>query len=296
VNFAGKLERRARSVARRVLAVHRNRTARGPRAVYAGILDGERLWLAVDREAGEPALLDVSTGDLVRPVSDLPEGHAETEPSFRSVRWPLSGVLPASADAEFEVVVVRGRDGHATTETVRVETLPDPPGPNRTLDSDDPGWQFILVREPRGALRVRRRQRPSVARVVDAQYVNRTAAITVEPLGRESAELLMLDQAQGVVLARLPMEATDRGFRRVIVDADVPTDPGPYFAAFGTPEDHVPIVRRNNDLFITDPGSALLPVVTEHGGDADAVRLRFGPEGMLRFVRPQPEPLKETTA
>ena len=92
------------------------------------------------------------------------------------------------------------------------------------------------------------------------------------------------------------MEATDRGFRRVVVDEDVPAGPGHYLAAFGTPDDHVPIVRRDNDLFITDPSSAMLPVIIEPGGDDDSVRVRYGPEGLLRFVRPQPDPLKGTTA
>jgi hypothetical protein len=294
VKTVGPLERRARSLARRTRDHFRNRTGRGPRAVFAGILDGERLWLALDREAGQPALVDLATGELMRPESDLPQGHDEIEPDYRSVRWPLSRVLPDSDGAEAEVVAV-GDDG-ATWETVRVVTLPEPPGPNRTLDSDHDGWQFILVRGPRGALRVRRRARPPVSRVVEARYVNRTAAITVEGLGRERGELLLLDRTQSVVLARLPMEATDRGFRRVVVDEDVPTDPGPYFAAFGVPEDHVPIVRRNNDLFITDPSSAMLPVIIEPDGDEDSVRLRYGPEGMLRFVRPQPEPLTEGPA
>jgi hypothetical protein len=296
VNIFGPLERPARSVARRARDRYRNRTGRGPRVVYAGILDGERLWLALDREAGEPALVDCATGELIRPESDLPEGHADTEPGFRSVRWPLSDVLPVSDGAEVEVVAVRDSGGQVTTEIVRVQTLPEPVGPNRTLDSDEDGWQFILIRERKGALRVRRRARPPVARVVEARHVNRNAAITVESLGRDSADLLLLDRTQQFVLAQLPMQATDLGFRRVVVDDDVPTEPGPYFAAFGTPEDHVPIVRRDNDLFIIDPSSALLPVIIKPGSDGDAVRLRFGPEGMLRFVRPLPEPLKETTA
>ena len=292
----GTLERRARSVARRARNRYRQRTGPGPKAVFAGILDGERLWLALDREAGEPALLDLATGELLHPESDLPEGHSDTEPDFRSVRWPLSGVLPDSDGAEAEVVAVRNRDGHTTTEKVRVRTLPEAAGPNRTLDSDDERWQFILIRGRMGDLRVRRRARPVVSRVVEAEYLHRTAAITVDPLGRESADLLLLDPTQSVVVARLPMEATSRGFRRVVVDEDVPAEPGSYVAEFGTPEDHVPIVRRNNDLFIVDPASAMLPVIIEPGGDEDAVRVRYGPEGILRFVRLQPEPLKETPA
>jgi hypothetical protein len=294
VKFVGTLEQRARSLARRTRDHFRDRTGRGPRAVFAGILDGERLWLALDREAGQPALVDLATEKLLRPYSDLPEGHDETEPDYQSVRWPLSRVLPVSDGAEVEVVAV-GDDG-ASYETVRVETLPDPAGPNRTLDSDDPRWQFILVRGPRGALRVRRRARPTVSRVLEARYVDRTAAITVESLGRESADLLLLDRTQRVVLARLPMETTERGFHRVVVDADVPNETGPYLAALGTPGDRVPIVRRDNDLFMADPHSAMLPVIIEPGGDEDSVRLRYGPEGMLRFVRPQPEPPKESPA
>ena len=296
MNVTETLGHRARTVARRTRDHYRTRTGRGPRAVFAGILDGERLWLALDRGVGAPALVDLATGDLLHPESDLPDGHADTEPGIQSVRWPLSGVVPFSDGAEVEVVAVRDGGRESTSETVRVERLPAPVGPNRTLDSDDDRWQFILVRGPGGALRVRRRARPPVARVIEAQYVNRSAALTVESLGRESADLLLLDRRQRVVLARLPMEVTDRGFRRVVVDQDVPAEPGAYSAAFGTPEDHVPIVRRDNDLFIADPSSAMLPVIIEPGGDEDSVRVRYGPEGMLRFVRPEPEPLKETTA
>lgn len=275
--------------ARNAARVTRNRVRRKllqwPSAVYANILDGQRLWLALPADAGEPALRDPETGEIIHPVDDLPTGHADTEPGYRSVRWRLDEVLPRADDARLDVVALQGRGQELRPRPVQVTEL-DQPGAARALTTPDGAWQFFLGAAG-GTLQVVRGQAARVSRVLDAGFVDRSASITCEADGRMTAELLLLDQDRRPV-ARLPMQRTDRGFERLVRDEDVPREPMSYRVALGSASDHVPVVRRRNELRIVDHLSVLMPLILESGTDHVGARVRFAPDGGLRIVRLDP--------
>ena len=281
-----RLESRARAVVRAARHRHRRRTGKGPRAAYANILDGERLWLALDEEAGEPALRHLTTGEILRPVSDLPPGHSDLEPGYRSVRWPLAGALPAEDGATFEVITLPPSGGDP--ELVRVVDL-SPSHAVRHPSTADGEWKFDLERARLGALRVRRLRAQPVARLLRAAFVNRCAVITCETLGRDSADLLLVEAESGELATRLPMVRSDLGFERVIGEDDLPTEPARYRVLLGSDEsDAVPVARRHNDLRIIDPLSVLMPLVISRESGLVAAATRWAPDGTLRIQRVDP--------
>lgn len=100
----------------------------GPAASYAGILDGRRLWLAVE---GTPALRDAA-GRLHPLAGD-----------------PATGLDLPDGEGEWDVVC----DGEPVT------IGPFSPSPTTIPPSPDGRWQLDLVRTDAGALRVRRSRR-----------------------------------------------------------------------------------------------------------------------------------------
>lgn len=106
----------------------------GPAALYAGILDGRRLWLAVETP-GTLGLRDAA-------------GRTQALPGD-----PVTGLELPTDEGEWDVVC----DG----EPVTVEELPK--NPTRVPPSPDGRTQLALVRTEAGTLRVRRtRRRPGV--------------------------------------------------------------------------------------------------------------------------------------
>lgn len=76
-------------------------------AVFAGVLDGRRLWVAVPARPGRLALRPSGGGDPLDLPADAPE-----QPGFLSARIDLASLPPASYD-----VVVAGPDGVAPAST-----------------------------------------------------------------------------------------------------------------------------------------------------------------------------------
>jgi hypothetical protein len=286
VKFSGRLGELARAVPRSgfVRARDRRAAASAPIAVYANILDGARLWLALDRQAGVPALRHVDTGELIRPENDLPPGHADHEPDYRSVRWALDDALPVVDQAVCEVVALPSGDG--VPRPVRVEELSREYADLHPTTADG-AWKFRLERTPPGILRVRRVRAPQVARVLHAAFVDRCAVITCESLGRGSADLLVMDR-DGRLAARLPMRRTSLGFERVVSEEDVPTEPMRYRLMFGSEEEHVPIARRRNDLAMAEAATVLMPLVVSRDSDIVVARVRYAPDGTLLLARLDP--------
>lgn len=281
-----RLESRARAVVRAARDRHRRRTGKGPRAAYANILDGERLWLALEEGAGEPALRHLATGEILRPVSDLPPGDSDLEPGYRSVRWPLSDALPAEDGATFEVISLPPSGGDP--ELVRVVELSASHAVRHPTTADGE-WKFDLERAHLGALHVCRLRAQPVTQVLRAAFVNRCAVITCEALGRDSADLLLVETESGELAARLPMVRSDLGFERVIGDDDLPPEPARYRVLFGSDmDDAVPVARRRNDLRIIDPLSVLMPLVISPETGLVAGRTRYAPDGTLRVLRVDP--------
>lgn len=286
MDITGRLESRARAVARAARDRHRRRTGKGPRAAYANILDGERLWLALDEGAGEPALRNPTTGEIVRPVSDLPSGDSDLEPGYRSVRWPLAEVLPVEDGATLEVVALHPSGG--APELVRIVELSHSHAARHPASADGE-WKFVLERARLGALLVHRVQAQPVAELLGAAFVDHCAVITCETLGRDSADLLLVETESGEVATRLPMVRSDLGFERVIGEDDLPPEPARYRVLFGSDEtDAVPVARRRNDLRIIDPLSVLMPLVISPESGLVAGRTRYAPDGTLRVLRVDP--------
>ena len=128
-----------------------------------------------------------------------------------------------------------------------------------------------------------------VAQLLRAAFVDRCAVITCETLGRDSADLLLVETESGEVATRLPMVRTDLGFERVIADDDLPPEPARYRVLFGSDEDDaVPVARRRNDLRIIDPLSVLMPLVISPESGLVAGRTRYAPDGTLRVLRVDP--------
>ena len=279
VKFSRRLGERVRAIAR-----SRVGPAPGPTAVYANILDGVRLWLALEKGAGVPALRDLATGDLIRPESDLPAGHGEYEPDYRSVRWALDDLLPGEDEAVCEVVALSAPGSEPQPVGVgqlsRAHAVLHPPTP-------DGAWMFRLERTPRGVLHIRRVRAQRVAGVLHAAFVEGCAVITCETLGRESADLLLMDK-EGLLAARLPMRRTALGFERVISEEDVPKTPIRYRVMFGSEGDRVPVARLRNDLAVADAATVLMPLVLARNSEAAVARVRYALDGTLLVARFEP--------
>jgi hypothetical protein len=256
----------------------------GPDVVYAHILDGERLWLALPPNAGQPALRDAATGEIVYPDDDLPDDSPAADLACTSVRWRLTEVLPAENGVERDIVALR-EDG-ASPQAVRIPALP-PNHPTRLRGTSDGAWQFEMVRRTDGTLAVRRGRARQVAQVLRVALVDRSAALTIRGPDRQPAELLLLDE-DGHAAARMPMDRVGDGFfERIIGQADLPPETSSYRVAFGSADRHVPVIRARNDLHITDANAVPLPSILAED-DREAARMRFGRRGRLRIVRLDP--------
>jgi hypothetical protein len=277
VKITQRLEGRARNVARAARDLGRGSADRS-QAVYARVLDGERLWLALDADAGEPALRRVDSGEILQPVDDLSPGQADHEPGFRSVRWLLTTLVAESDGAELEVVV-RPTGGGSPQRVLG--PAPHPESPARADTTADGRWRFVLDSEPGPGLRVRRTAVPAAARLLAVSAAHGAVTLECERAGRDRADLLLVD-TDGQVAARLDTEPTERGFSRTLSNADLPAHGG-YRVVLGAPDDFVPVVRWHTDLHLPDPTSVLLPMLTDEDGDRVSARLRYGPGGALRL-------------
>ena len=276
-----RLEDRARTAARAARDLARRPLDSGPQAVYARILDGERLWLALDADAGEPALRRTDTHEVVRPDDDLPAGHGAHEPDVRSVRWLLTDVVPEVEGAELDVIVLPAAGGAALAV---LAPEPHPESPARPDTTPDGRWRFVLDSVAGETLRVRRVSVPPASRLRAVSAGPGSVTVVCEHAGRDQADLLLLDVDRQVA-ARLPMDRTDAGFERTIRTADLPALAGGYRVVLGSPEDYVLVVRQHSDLHVPDPTAVLLPMLTDDDGDRVSGRLRFAPNGALRLQR-----------
>lgn len=115
-------------------------TADGPpvASVFAGVLDGRRLWVAVDAVPGRLALRG-SDGTVL----DLPAAGGDEQPGYLSARLDLASLTRA---ASYDVVVV--------DDVVRPVTIQAPPSPRAPLA---PGGavRHVLVRAGDGTLGLR---------------------------------------------------------------------------------------------------------------------------------------------
>lgn len=230
-------------------------------AEFAGVYDGDSLWLAVS-DAPEGATLGVRVEGRVYPlVSDLVDA-----PGLQTRTLLSDAGLPEGA--------WRGQlvaDGDAIASPPLVESVTRAPASRRGP------WRWEVQRTDDGLLELTRTPAPgqpltAVAQVHDGMEFHLDADALVL-LGRDDTEVARIPVVDGVATIRAP---------------DVPIPAGA-MARFFT-ADRVPVVRARNAL--AKPTMAVvLPVIwidTEEG--RASLRHVYTPEGQAAIRRTKPEP------
>jgi len=244
----------------------------GPVAVYARVLDGESLWLAVAGATGPIGLRREGAVELVRPESDAPP-----DPTYASLRWHLPTALPGDDAAVFEVVA----DGAPLT----ARPLPDRT-PMRTPPSRDGRWQFEVRRRDGGSLVVERAPRPPTAEVDDTVLADDGLVVTFTDPGLAEPRLLLVDGAEAPV-AEIAVTRDGSLWTATLLADLVPAEQGPLWTlVVADGERRVPLVRPRNDSQM--PGHAtVLPFLWSGDGDSRSmVRFQYQREGRIRVNRP----------
>ncbi|MGZ4465674.1 MAG: hypothetical protein ACXVW1_07370 [Nocardioides sp.] len=247
-----------------------------PLAAYAGILDGETLWLAVEATSGSLALRETQTGAVVPLVSDL----ADEDPHHLSVRADLR-VVHGDDAAAYDVVVERAG---AAPAPVWSEPLNEG-NPVAAPPTRDGRLRYRVVRTPEGFLQVTRRPLDPTAEV---------RAIEDHPDGihlllgnAPTGDLLMVDD-DGGMLATHPL--TPEGeVARAVITADRLPDPAHRFArlAAGAPDSFVLLRRFHNSLAEPQAG-VVLPELFGDDPTWPRMRMRYTNDGLLNVRLPEP--------
>ena len=253
-------------------------------AVYARILDGDSLWLAVTGTDERAGLRHEATGEVVEPENDAP-----ADPVAASYRWHLPSALPPLADdTDHDVFLVVTLPSGAP---VRAEALPDAE-PMRTPPTRDGRWQLDVRRREGGAVVVRRERRGPVAEVVAVDQDDDGVTLTVTAPGGTadpaSAWSLLVVDGDDQRVGEVPMTADERGLVATLAATDVPDEVGPHWflAVAGADGEQVPVVRPGNDS--ARPGhSTVLPFLWSEDADGvrSMVRLQYQHESRIRVNR-----------
>ncbi len=227
-----------------------------PEAVFAGVLDGRRLWVAVPARSGRLALRDPASGDVVEPPDD--GGPGDDQPGYLSARLVLDG-LGELDEATHEVVVLPG-DGGAPLP-VRTPPLPARPVPAAPGGAS----RLVVLRGDDDTLRVRRE--PLAPAATAERFRVDGAAVVVTMAGSGGTALRLVDD-DDVELGAWPLAAD----RTATVSVDGLGSADPQLARVLL--DDRPVRRRAHDL--PDPGRAApLPQVGR-------LRLRWSGRGLLQ--------------
>ena len=249
------------------------RGSEGPVAAFAGILDGQRLWLAIEDRPGSLALRDTASGDVIGPENEVPDD----QPGYRSARVDL-GELPGDAEATYDVVLVPS--GGRTPTPVWSEPLAGP----RPRPAEDGRTQFWLSRTDEGALQVRRGAVDEAAVLRDVEVTDDGLLLTVAGTGDTLALL-----ADGAPVVTFPTSATGPDAVTATIDAaSLPAaDKRATQVAIGEPGAWLPVRRRANDLAEPGRGAPLPQIQDGHG--RDRLRLRWSSEALLvaRLLGPE---------
>ena len=230
-----------------------------PVAAFAGVLDGQSLWLAVDAQPGSLALRDTTSGDVIALASDA----ADDQPAYRSIRVDLAEL----GGADYDVVLVPSSGRSPKPVWTR------PLSAATAAVVDDKRWE--LRRTDEGHLRLAHVPVVPAAELTEILAVGDGIRVTTAPTG----ELSLLGEADDVVAT-----LTDDVLTAAAVSAAAPQQTR--VMAGG-----LPVRRRANDL--TDPGFAVpLPeLYADDPGLEDRVRLRLRWSGdgtlMARILDPE---------
>lgn len=263
------------------MALLRRGKASGPQAVYARMLDGEHLWLAVRTE--EPGLLlhPGNGDDLALPT--------RTEGDLLTARFPLAQELEARDEAVETTLDVRAGTAQKS-EPVRWDGEPPRPGTAPMLltpATRDRRWQFE-IQSHRGRLRVVRRALDPAVWVASVRSDDGGVTLRLQLPGAARASVgpnasptldVMVDQLVAAALA-----CTTEGDDLVVRLSSIDLAPG---AVAPLSIGGLPVVRTHHQLRHPQP-SVVLPTVA---GD---VELRWLREGQLAIARNQPREAQDS--
>ncbi len=233
-----------------------------PAAVFAGILDGRRLWVAIESASPAPSdrigLRDPETGRLL----DVPDDDPGDQPGYLSARLDLAA-LPEPPPAVLEVVVESsgGLTPVATPPLPRHRPAPTPDGRTR----------FLLARGDDHSLRVRSE------RVVPAATLTSVRS-EPDPSGGEQVALCL--SGPGARLRLVTDDDTELASWPLTGDVVALGEDDLVALASTAPQvarlllDDLPVRRADNDL--DDPARAVpLPALGR-------LRLRWSGLGLLQ--------------
>lgn len=271
---------------------------RGPTAVYARVLDGDHLWLAVEGVAADTGFaLEVAGGP---PVPLAPEetgvlggGRAGIELRADLLELPLPPVAPGEAWSGRLLAVTGLRSAPVALPAPAEEDATTTPRSSRGW------WQHAVRRGPDGELVLERAGHPPWAEVLAVEADDeRLRAVLSPPPGRGEArdglapalvdgewrELCRLEaraggDAAGRLEVRVPPDVpvpAGTGARLVLVAGD---DPAGSAAA-------VLVRRRRHELTMPD-ASVSLPGIVDAAAEKPLLRWRWFPDGTLAVQRPR---------
>jgi hypothetical protein len=258
-----------RDTVRKARDAFRRATGQQVPLVYAGVLDGESLWLAAEAPDGELAARHQASGELIPLEADLVDRVGQLT-AFRAELTTLREHAPA----EFDLVLV-GEPGKVSSLAAR----PAPAGPLVTPPTRDGRHQFTLQHDRSGTLQLRVATVRRRAELVGVQVVPEGVALTVRGVPDNARDLTLRDD-QGVVRASFPLVVED-GIGRGVLTPDRLPDSGPVFAKVAVGADQaLPIARSRNEL--RHPNDAvLLPDLLDTNGNRSLAKLRWSPQGAL---------------
>ena len=257
-----------------------------PLAAYAGIVDGEALWVAVEARLGTLAVRPAGGGDVIV----LSDDSADDQPAYTAARLDLLGLLAAadtndstdtSASTTYDVVLVS-----SSRAAVVLWTPPLPATTPRT--ARDGVTRFALHRGPEGALQVTRTRLPAAATVRSVRVEPGAAHLTLVGGG---ATLAALDEDGGLVASWPVIDQT----AVLSLEALDGLEPQPLRLVSGEPGAWRPIRRRGNDH--PDPGkAAAMPALFAPDLDDPRARLRWTPQALLqlRILKSGADPTQES--
>jgi hypothetical protein len=277
VSLTKRLGDAARSSLRAGRGLVGDSSGHGPEALYARILDGRHLWLAVPAELGRPLLWDERAHREV--ALDHLDGVEESE--YASVRWLLEDALAEHDGAEL-LVAAATEDGDPVPlrppSREPATRLRIPPTPDRR-------WRFVLPTSDDGLLRVRRNKAASVAILEQIATVGASVRVEISSDQDGPVRLIFIDK-DGQVAHEVPMTREHDLLVVTLGEADLPEVAGGYGLWVGTPEHYQAVLRRHNDLHVSEGDDILLPLVLGGPeGDVVAGRFRFNAQGGLRIAR-----------
>lgn len=280
--FARRVSARARASVRRApLEPTVPPQPQGPRAVYARVLDGESLWLALASDPGPLALRHRATGTLMHLDNDAPP-----DPTYTSLLWRLTD-LDGDEEATYDLVTDAG---------VPVLGGPTKAFPMRTPPTHDRRWLYELTSEA-GALVVRRTRPKRAVEITHVTLEEGRVRLWLTPAPDQSRLRLTASTGRTLIESATDADAPDAPIELELRDGsawiaadDVPDtgagQEGTWLLDIVHGDQLIALVRRHDEC--AQPGrSTALPTLwgDAEGGGRSTIRLTYGPDSRVRVIR-----------